>query len=415
MKYWLANARNLAERFIVATCLVSCCASPGVAQQNADSGPAKNAAPRLWQQIGTAEIGTPNPERHSRPAIHLAFPARPGIRNEGKVTPSNSPITHALWSWPQPTRSLERARVALQAVPVPANRKIPRESHSANGANKVQKDQVHGPAAQRAVVHASAEQAEGEENGRKLPPLIASFVGRRPTENARNSDASIPEPRVKIEHVKIQHAKRQQAGTQNARTLNAGARQASTSELPQATQLVQTQVIALETSFQETRQSQVQSPKKDSKLLNAADMTGELKNPIQLFERLEVSDEFLSSSQVIATGARQDANSVSWFPSEYTWSSPAFYHKPLYFEQPNLERYGIGRSRLVQPVASGFHFFASIALIPYKSFTHHPAEKVYTLGHNRPGDRVPVQRRVWLGQSTFGEVRWFWADRSGYR
>ena len=177
-------------------------------------------------------------------------------------------------------------------------------------------------------------------------------------------------------------------------------------------------VRALEVSTLSSQESGMSPPVargEDEKLLNAADMMGDLQNPIALFERLELKSEFLSSSQIIDSGPRQNESSVTWFQSEYTWMSPALHHKPLYFEQPNLERYGIGRSRLVQPFASGFHFFASIALIPYKSFTHHPAEKVYTLGQNRPGDCVPVQRRVWLGQSTFGEARWFWADNSGYR
>lgn len=177
-------------------------------------------------------------------------------------------------------------------------------------------------------------------------------------------------------------------------------------------------VRALEVSTLSSQESGISLPsfrKEDEKLLNAADMMGDLQDPVALFERLDLKSEFLSSSQIIESGPRQDESSVTWFASEYTWMSPAFHHKPLYFEQPNLERYGIGRSRLVQPFASGFHFFASIALIPYKSFTHHPAEKVYTLGQNRPGDCVPVQRRVWLGQSTFGEARWFWADNSGYR
>ena len=36
----------------------------------------------------------------------------------------------------------------------------------------------------------------------------------------------------------------------------------------------------------------------------------------------------------------------------YFWTSPAFFHKPLYFEQPNLERYGYDWG-LAQPFISG--------------------------------------------------------------
>ena len=98
----------------------------------------------------------------------------------------------------------------------------------------------------------------------------------------------------------------------------------------------------------------------------------------------------------------------------YTWISPVFYHKPLYFEQPNLERYGQGTYRFLQPAASSIHFFGTIPLLPYKVLTQHPCEKHYTLGNRRPGNCNPVQRRVVLGQSTVGEVREFYREGSGY-
>ena len=41
-------------------------------------------------------------------------------------------------------------------------------------------------------------------------------------------------------------------------------------------------------------------------------------------------------------------------------------------------------------------------------------DRVYTLGQGRPGNCVPVQRGVILGQSTVGEVSMFWEECSGY-
>ena len=74
----------------------------------------------------------------------------------------------------------------------------------------------------------------------------------------------------------------------------------------------------------------------------------------------------------------------------YFWTSPAFFHRPLYFEQPNLERYGYDWG-LAQPFISGAQFFVKIPLLPYMMSVHCPNEPVYSLGYYRPGSRVPYQ------------------------
>ena len=154
----------------------------------------------------------------------------------------------------------------------------------------------------------------------------------------------------------------------------------------------------------------------DSKslLLDAESMVGRGSGAIPLFGRLEVDNQFRNNSQWISTSARVSEMQVEWMPFCYSWISPVFYHKPLYFEQPNLERYGIGAAGVLQPLISSAHFFGSIPLVPYKTLTHHPREKVYTLGHGRPGNCVPVRRRVLLGESTVGEGLLFWDKCSGY-
>ncbi len=154
---------------------------------------------------------------------------------------------------------------------------------------------------------------------------------------------------------------------------------------------------------------------KEAPLLQTDSMIGPLKGADSLFGRLELEDDLRNYAAPISTAPRADEFEVAWMPAAYTWISPAFYHKPLYFEQPNLERYGVGCARIVQPILSPIHFFGSIPLVPYKTLTHHPREKVFTLGQGRPGNCVPVQRKVLLGQSTVGEVFLFWEECSGYR
>lgn len=73
----------------------------------------------------------------------------------------------------------------------------------------------------------------------------------------------------------------------------------------------------------------------------------------------------------------------------YTWTASALGHKPLYFEDVQLERYGHSAGPLLQPLASGVHFFSNIAMLPYGMRLHPPNECVYTLGHYRPGSCAP--------------------------
>ena len=90
----------------------------------------------------------------------------------------------------------------------------------------------------------------------------------------------------------------------------------------------------------------------------------------------------------------------SWPVCCYQWDATCFYHRPLYFEEINLERYGYqcgdrscccscGRECCLQPVASAAHFFGTIPLLPYCMAVDCPGDHIYTLGHYRPGDCNP--------------------------
>ena len=64
-------------------------------------------------------------------------------------------------------------------------------------------------------------------------------------------------------------------------------------------------------------------------------------------------------------------------------------HKPLYFEQWNLERYGHSVHPVADPFISAAHFFASVPALPYKMGVELPWECIYPLGYYRPGDCAP--------------------------
>lgn len=84
-----------------------------------------------------------------------------------------------------------------------------------------------------------------------------------------------------------------------------------------------------------------------------------------------------------------EAGRENWIASTFTWKASNLCHKPLYFEQRNLERYGHTAGPILQPVISGAHFFANIAVLPYQMGMYPPGECRYALGYYRPGDCAP--------------------------
>lgn len=78
-----------------------------------------------------------------------------------------------------------------------------------------------------------------------------------------------------------------------------------------------------------------------------------------------------------------------WAEVTYNWKASALCHKPLYFEDVHLERYGHSWGPVMQPIVSGAHFFGRIPVLPYCMGLKAPNECVYTLGHYRPGNCAP--------------------------
>ncbi|GAB5405771.1 MAG: hypothetical protein Aurels2KO_40020 [Aureliella sp.] len=87
----------------------------------------------------------------------------------------------------------------------------------------------------------------------------------------------------------------------------------------------------------------------------------------------------------------------NFIPTQFQWTASGLCHKPAYFEQPQLERYGHSVGPVLQPLISSARFFTDIAILPYKMGIHPPNECQYSLGYIRPGNCAPymVQPFPW--------------------
>lgn len=77
----------------------------------------------------------------------------------------------------------------------------------------------------------------------------------------------------------------------------------------------------------------------------------------------------------------------------YFWEAPGLCHGPLYFEDVNLERYGVCPKGTcwLQPALSGVKFLGTVPVLPLLISAHPPCERIYELGYDRPGDCVPFR------------------------
>ncbi len=133
----------------------------------------------------------------------------------------------------------------------------------------------------------------------------------------------------------------------------------------------------------------------DSKL-NVNDMVRNQIDPANMFSkiRLESSPPVpVPLASMVRYQKTPGMGEFEWTPSGYCWQSPAFCYCPLYFEQPNLERYGNSTVSILVPAVSAAYFFGQVTLFPIKSICQKPWSKSCTLGHHRPGDCAPFQRR----------------------
>jgi len=86
----------------------------------------------------------------------------------------------------------------------------------------------------------------------------------------------------------------------------------------------------------------------------------------------------------------EDVTTRLWPTAPYAWVAPALCHRPLYFEEPGLERHGHSLCPPLQPVISGAHFLSTVPTLPYRIVAEGRRECTYTLGHYRPGSPAPA-------------------------
>ncbi len=78
-------------------------------------------------------------------------------------------------------------------------------------------------------------------------------------------------------------------------------------------------------------------------------------------------------------------------PTVYAWAASNICYNPLYFEDPQLERYGHAWPFFVQPLVSTARFTVQAIGIPYQMTLNPPCSAVYPLGFYRPGEYSPKQ------------------------
>lgn len=76
-------------------------------------------------------------------------------------------------------------------------------------------------------------------------------------------------------------------------------------------------------------------------------------------------------------------------PAVLQWAPTNFYHYPLYFEDPALERYGHAWHPLLQPAVSTGRFAGQLIGLPYQMVLHPVHSRQYALGYYRPGEVAP--------------------------
>lgn len=83
---------------------------------------------------------------------------------------------------------------------------------------------------------------------------------------------------------------------------------------------------------------------------------------------------------------------ADWHTSVYAWVPPEFFHRPLYFDDQPLERYGQTSYPRLQPAISTAKYFGDVIFMPYKIVVDGHHQWVSNLGYERPGTYMPPVR-----------------------
>jgi hypothetical protein len=130
-----------------------------------------------------------------------------------------------------------------------------------------------------------------------------------------------------------------------------------------------------------TPEAEPLTPERLRQIGQAADELHRPLNSIRMAQHLEGRHPPDLAAQVhpslqpdLLWGAPWPSDPLRW----YRYTVP-FEHRPLYFEQPNLERCGLHWGPLT-PYASAAHFFGNIVLLPVHAVIDLPCVPVPTLG-----------------------------------
>ena len=157
----------------------------------------------------------------------------------------------------------------------------------------------------------------------------------------------------------------------------------------------ETQLGQLSPSAQDTAPTPATSPAEDIALPVRTDSWPKNINEISVDIRqteIVVPDR---SKEFFDELARRVPRHSAWTPLQFSWQATEFWHRPLYFDDVPLERYGQMHHPLIQPWLCGAHFFGNVPLLPYKMGVDRPCDEIATLGYYRPGSAAPpVGRRL---------------------
>jgi hypothetical protein len=137
---------------------------------------------------------------------------------------------------------------------------------------------------------------------------------------------------------------------------------------------------------------------------------GDLSTDIQLPSGMLPRDYWVEHPQ--ATPFVDTCGTNRGWPMDcYHWCPSCLCYQPLYFEEPNLERYGYGcgccsccGSTCIQSACSAAHFFGTVPALPYMMGANCPCECNYALGDYRPGDCNPWRYQCCAPCSAVGAV-----------
>ncbi len=141
-------------------------------------------------------------------------------------------------------------------------------------------------------------------------------------------------------------------------------------------------------------QDQEMGAENDRQYLTVSDVNAPISpNPFQDLQQIDRSGIIQQTPQIqrafVPANTYPELSGQNFQDHFASWTAHQFQHKPLYFEEVNLERYG--NELRHQNVMSAAHFFTSAVLLPYKMGQTPPRTCISTLGRRRPGECVPYQ------------------------